>query len=266
MSFAVELEAARAAAASAGGVILHLYESFPALANAPADISTEADRAAQECILCQLRERFPTDAFCAEEDTPALAAAPRRGPRLWIIDPIDGTRGFAVKNGEFSVMIALVVEGTIRLGVVLEPVAGRCTWAVSGQGCWRQEEGGAATACRVSPRGPDEAILVRSRSDRKPGQKSRIPAAEEHYTYSAGVKLARIARAAADLYVSTYTGFHAWDICAGQILVDEAGGKVTNIRGRPLSYLQDGGGAIDGVIASNGRLHEHALAGLADRR
>ena len=68
-------------------------------ADAPSNITTDADRQAQEIILKSLLERFPGDAFCAEEATPTVADARKEGPRLWIVDPIDGTRGFARKTG-----------------------------------------------------------------------------------------------------------------------------------------------------------------------
>ena len=101
MPYGRELEAALAAADLAGAVILEHYAQFAVVADAPASISTAADRASQETILRHLQSHFPGDASCAEEDTPALAAAARTGDRLWVIDPIDGTRGFARKNGEF---------------------------------------------------------------------------------------------------------------------------------------------------------------------
>src|SRR5262249_56823213 len=106
-----ELQAALAAARRAGQIILDAYEHFQAIPDARADISTEADRQSQEAILLHLRGLFPGDAFCAEEQTPTLAAAQRTGARLWIVDPIDGTRGFPRKNGEFSVVMGVVTDG-----------------------------------------------------------------------------------------------------------------------------------------------------------
>src|SRR5438552_9537101 len=106
MPFEKELAAALSAAESAGRLILEHYEKFEPIPDAPSDISTETDRAAQELILQAIHRTFSDDALCAEEKTPTLAASPNSGHRLWIVDPIDGTRGFARKNGEFSVMIA----------------------------------------------------------------------------------------------------------------------------------------------------------------
>src|SRR5439155_23774477 len=104
MGYDRELQVALEAAKLAGRVVLEEYARFQVIPDAPASISTEADHRAQETILSHLRRSFPNDAFCAEETTPTLANVARTGDRLWIVDPIDGTRGFARKNGEFSVM------------------------------------------------------------------------------------------------------------------------------------------------------------------
>src|SRR5438067_11589085 len=100
-----ELEIALAAAALAGRYLVEEYERFQAIPNADASITTHADRQAQEIILRHILQHFPQDALCAEEATPTVLLAARTGDRLWVVDPIDGTRGFAMKNGEFSVMI-----------------------------------------------------------------------------------------------------------------------------------------------------------------
>ncbi len=255
-----ELEVAQEAAREAAREIMALYTRFEAIADAPASISTEADRRSQEVILQQVSRAFPDDAFCAEEVTPALATLRRQGPRLWIIDPIDGSRGFARKNGEFSVMIARVEDGRIALGVVLEPARGRCTWATQGDGCWRQDGDAPPKRCRVSAVGRlSHATVVRSRSEKpKTG-----PAPERTvHTYSAGIKLSLVARGEVEWYASTYHHFHTWDLCAGQILVEEAGGRVTDAKGAPVSYRDDGGNLIDGCLASNGLVHAAALASL----
>src|SRR5262249_60282092 len=89
-----ELDAALDAARQAGLKLKTLYEDFKAIPNAPADISTEADRQSQEIVLKLLRAKFPGDAFCAEEETASLAGGPRVGPRLWIGDSVGGAGGF----------------------------------------------------------------------------------------------------------------------------------------------------------------------------
>src|SRR5437016_5736655 len=134
-----ELHIAMQAALSAGRYLLDEYERFEVIPDAPSNISTDADRQSQEIILSAIRAAFPADALCAEEATATLQGAVHTGERVWIVDPIDGTRGFARKNGEFSVMIGFVEHGQIVVGVVHQPVAARLTYATRGQGCWRQD-------------------------------------------------------------------------------------------------------------------------------
>src|SRR5438270_790846 len=129
MAYEQELEVALEAARKAGLYLNDEYERFQAIADAPADISTHADRQSQEIVLQYLHDAFPADGLRAEEKTPTLARVGESGSRLWIVDPIDGTRGFARKTGEFSVMIALAVDGKAVVGVVLEPALGRSTYA-----------------------------------------------------------------------------------------------------------------------------------------
>src|SRR5437868_14196506 len=150
MLFETELQAALVAAELAGNELRRLYADFQAIPDAPADISTDADRRAQEIILARVQRQFPADAYCAEETTPALKDRPSQGSRVWIIDPIDGTRGFARKNGELCVMVGLVADGSIAVGVVLEPARARLTFAVRGGGCWKRDGSGAPTPARVS--------------------------------------------------------------------------------------------------------------------
>jgi len=264
--FEKELEVALAAAAVAGGLVRELYQQFVAIPDAPADISTAADRDAQELILREIQRAFPGDALCAEEPTATLAAAPRAGPRLWIVDPIDGSRGFAVKNGEFCVMIAFVHERRIEVGVVLEPTTERLTFAARGTGCWQCKRPCAdRKACYVSATASlDTAVVVQSRSRtalESPVVKLLKPARVVE-TYSAGVKLARVATGEVDLYANIYPAFHDWDICAGHILVEEAGGRVTTLTGAEIGYGGDGNKQRGGMLASNGAIHQSTLSRL----
>jgi len=267
MPYDRELEVALAAVALAGRAILEQYQRFVAIPDAPATISTEADHQAQELILSHLRGHFPGDALCAEEATPTLALAEHTGSRLWIVDPIDGTRGFARKNGEFSVMLAFVQEGKIGVGVVLEPAHDRLTYATRGGGCWRRDGGGAeAVRCHVSSMDQLTCATLtqsRPRDATVPTRPVRmLQPAKVLETYSAGIKLKQVARGEADLYVNTYQAFHDWDICAGHILVEEAGGAVTGLRGQELLYGLPGAWQRHGLLASNGYLHTTAVDAL----
>jgi 3'(2'), 5'-bisphosphate nucleotidase len=263
-----ELDIALDAVSQAGRHIMEEYARFEIIANAPADISTEADRLSQNILLDKLHSAFPGDALCAEETTEHLSKVPQTGDRVWIVDPIDGTRGFARKNDEFSIMVALVEESRIAVGVVYEPAKKRLTYATQGGGCWKRDQEATQTvSCQVTAVGElAKSTLVQSRS-RNPGQPSAqikaIGPSRVVETYSAGIKLAIVARGEADIYLNTYSGFHDWDICAGHILVQEAGGKVTGLGGQELQYGLPGAWQRHGLLASNGQLQEAAINALA---
>jgi 3'(2'), 5'-bisphosphate nucleotidase len=269
MKYEHELEVALQAAALAQRLILEHYARLEAIPNAPANITTDTDRQSQQLILEHLHKAFPDYALCAEETTETLTRAPRNGPRLWMVDPIDGTRGFARKNGEFAVMIAFLDGGHPAVGLVTEPARQRLTYAVRGAGCWhRDAESINPQACRVSPVSRLAQATVTQSHSRNPSQPSRqlqaISPSRVMETYSAGIKLAQVARGEADLYLNTYDSCYDWDICAGQLLVEEAGGRVTNLLGQAPRYGLPNSLQPNGLLASNGLLHEPALAALRE--
>jgi 3'(2'), 5'-bisphosphate nucleotidase len=268
MDYAKELEVALEAAARAGDYLRKAYEAFQPIPNAPASISTEADRTSQELILSHLAAAFPDDALYAEETTETLRTARTEGAREWVVDPIDGTRGFVMKNGEFSVMIGLVVRGRVVVGVVLEPALSRVTYAQFGHGCWARTGDGLPTRCQVTATAElADAALVQSHS--KKGEVSwpvsALAPGRVIETYSAGVKLAMVARGEVDLYVNTYANFSDWDICAGDLLVTESGGAVSELSGAAVKYATPGHAQRGGLLATNGVLHRAAVAGLRRR-
>lgn len=266
MSYDKELEVAQTAIIRAGQNILEAYAHFQAIPHAPASITTDADRESQEVILQILQAAFPGDAFCAEENTPSLQGRATTGSRLWVIDPIDGSRGFAQKNGQFSVMIGFVEADQLVLGLVLEPVQGRLTFARRGMGCWRQDGTATPVLCQVSGTtslATSSLVLSHIRPELGlPAPARALGSATVTHTHSAGVKLVRVARGEADLYLSHYVEFHDWDICAGHLLVEEAGGQVTGLRGETIRYGLPGALQRYGLLASNGLLHSAALKKL----
>ena len=263
--FEKELLVALNAAHEAGALIAKVYQSLKPQENAPADITTETDRESQETVLKILRKEFPADTLWAEEKTPTLDLSPKGANRIWVVDPIDGTRGFAMKNGEFSVMVALLLDGEVVVGVVHEPATGKTTYAAKGHGCHVTTDG-KTSPCRVKTTLKiSDAVLVQSHA--KPGKPSRAVAAFAPGTvvekYSAGLKMAMVARGDVDLYANNYPAFHDWDICAGHILVDEAGGRVTDFTGNPIIYGAPGFKQTKGMLATNGQIHDAALARTA---
>jgi 3'(2'), 5'-bisphosphate nucleotidase len=265
MNYEKELQVALEAAAKASDYLRTAYDAFTPMANAPASISTDADRNSQEMILAHLSGVFPGDALCAEESSPRLREARREGSRIWVVDPIDGTRGFVMKNGEFSVMIGLVADGRVVVGVVAEPALSRVTYARFGGGCWVRTAAQAPSRCRVTETTAlSDSVLVQSHAKKgeTPWPVTAMAPRRVVETYSAGVKLAMVARGEVDMYVNTYTQFNDWDICAGDLLVTEAGGSVTELDGSAVRYGTPGYAQRGGLLATNGRLHGAAVAAL----
>jgi len=264
-SYDGELIAALEAAEQASALIRREYDSFVEIPEAPASISTYVDKASQELILRFLHEHFPKDALCAEESITGFEGVPTSGTRTLVVDPIDGTRGFAKKTGQFSLMIGLLVSKKPVLGVVAEPAQNRMTYARVGGGCWSHVGDGTAMSCRVSGRPSDRLTLVQSWS--KPGQPTKPVAAVKPKkvveTYSGGVKLAMVARGDADVYANTYETFFDWDICAGHILVTEAGGIITDLAGEPIVYQAADFAQRKGLLATNALHHAEIVKKLA---
>lgn len=263
MDYSLELREALAAADAAGKYLAAEYAAFTAIPDAPPHISTHADRGAQEVILKHLNAAFPADGLVAEEATPTAALAPDGAARTWVVDPIDGTKGFAIKNGEFSVMIGLTVGDRPVVGVVLEPTKNRVTYAAVGHGCWRKDGDAepvrcGVTACDTLPR----ATLTQShsRAGKTKPVVTKLRPAKVIETYSAGIKLAQVARGEADVYVNSYSEFHDWDVCAGEVLVLEAGGVVCEFDGGTVRYGQRGAKRRGGLIACTPGLQSEVVA------
>jgi len=261
-----EIETALAAAEDAGRHIMAFYEKLEPILGATSSITTQADKDSQDIILARLHAAFPDDGLTGEENTPLYLTLPHTGRRIWIVDPIDGTKGFALKVDQFCIMIALVENGEPLVGVVHDPANGRTTYAAKGAGCFAIDTGKAKYACKVSQTNRlSDAVVTKTHSKAKgktEGLSNHLGAKGLYETYSAGLKLARIARGEADVYVNDYPTYHDWDICAGHILVTEAGGKVTDLQDRPLVYGTRSGPSDTGFMASNGLIHSEGLARL----
>src|SRR4051794_395691 len=163
-----EVSVALSAAWRASALILEIYATpFVVELKGPNDPVTRADREANTLICAALAEAFPDDAVVAEESAPDSPEATRAlvaKPRVWFVDPIDGTREFADRNGEFAVMIGLAIDGRAALGVVLMPTLGEALVGVVGGEAFSEDAAGARTPLHVSTvRDPRQATMVVSR-------------------------------------------------------------------------------------------------------
>ncbi len=192
----------------------------------------------------------------AEESKDDFRRLQRR--RVWIVDPLDGTAEFIAHNGEFVIMIGLAVDGEPVVGVVYQPIDDVMYAAALGQGAF-VEEFGERRSLHVTHETELKALrLVVSRSHRPAMVNTiinRIGLQRERSIGSVGLKIGLIARGQAEFYVHPNPGTREWDTCAPDIIVREAGGKMTDCWNRPIRYNRQNVKNMFGVLASNGAVH-----------
>jgi 3'(2'), 5'-bisphosphate nucleotidase len=264
-----ELEEILRIARAASIVVREVYATaFSVELKGPNDPVTRADREANTLICSLLGEAFPGDAVIAEESvTPEAVRATASRERVFYVDPLDGTREFVDRNGEFAVMIGLAVRGRAHLGVVVLPVTGEALAGRTGLDSDRgeafiEDESGSRRPLEVPPPGdldPSAARLVVSRSHRPPLVEKlsiRLGLSQITPCGSVGVKVARVATGRADLYVHDGGGAKRWDTCGPEAILRAAGGRFTDLRGDPIVYAGDDLVVRGGLVASNGRFHD----------
>lgn len=228
------------AALAAGTAIMEVYASGNFGAEAKADDSplTLADRAAHNVIVAQLAE---TGLPLLSEEGRAIPYAERKDwPYYWLIDPLDGTKEFIKRNGEFTVNIALIHEQRAVLGVVYAPVLGVLYWGIAGQGAWRREGDAPATPMRVSA-GQAVTCIVASRSHLSAETADYIAQYPDAEMVSMGssLKFMLVAEGKAQLY-PRFAPTMEWDTAAAQAIVEAAGGQVLmHPEGTPMLYNRE---------------------------
>jgi 3'(2'), 5'-bisphosphate nucleotidase len=264
-----EIQVAAELARAAGAVLLeHYYSPFlvEQKVNALDELEevTAADREANELIVTRLQKEFPDDGILAEESTDSDHRLEK--DRVWLIDPMDGTKNFIARDGDFAVQIGLAVGGASILGVVYQPTRKVLYRAAPNQGAWIEEEDKPAARMSVSGQTkPGEMVLASSRSHRSPRMErvvSKFGFKSETRRGSVGVKIGLIAEQQADLYLHLSPSTKQWDTCGPEAILAEAGGRLTDLFGQPLRY---NGLRIDnrnGIVATNGAAHEMVIENL----
>lgn len=233
------LPAIRATAAKASAAILRHYEAgAQAVEKADGSPLTAADSEADAIILADLRQLTPAIPVVTEEEVAAGRIPDISGGTFWLVDPLDGTKEFIKRNGEFTVNIALIQDGVPMLGVVMLPVDGTI-YAASGPG----------TAVRGRPGQPDEPIQVRS----VPAVGLTVLTSRSHADNAAvdefltgrrvanrvaagsSLKFCRVAEGVGDIYPRLGPTCE-WDIAAGHAVLNGAGGCVTLLDGEAFPY------------------------------
>lgn len=226
----------------AGGEILAVYGSdFTVLDKADASPVTEADVRAERIILDGLAECAPDVAVVAEESVAAGYVPELDGRPFFLVDPLDGTREFISRNGEFTVNIALVEDGTPTAAVVHLPALDETFWTAGDGVAWRARGSGAAERIECRSPGRGGLVVVASRSHRGVETDAWLEQLEIAEVVSAGssLKFCRVAEGVADLYPRLGRTME-WDIAAGHAIVIAAGGSVETLDGRRLVYGKPG--------------------------
>lgn len=201
---------------------------------------TAADLASHRIIVSGLGALTPDIPVLSEEGAERSYEVRRRWQRFWLVDPLDGTKEFIRRNGEFTVNIALVENGAPVLGVVYAPMLQRTYSGVLGEGAWRRDGDGEAVA--VSAMGTQERQLavVASRSHPGPVLESFLSHLPAHRLVSMGssLKLCLVAEGVADVYPRLGPTME-WDTAAAHAVVAAAGGEVMDFEARPLRYNKE---------------------------
>ena len=240
---AVLLTGALALAEQAAQAIMEVY-SRPFEVTKKADLSplTQADMASHHLLDAGLKSLEPRFPVLSEESGARIFIDRTRWKRYWLIDPLDGTREFVARNGEFAVNIALIENGAPVLGIVLAPARGDVCFATRGAGAWRTTWTHANTtpqALHTRKAGSPVRVAV-SRSHHPAEISGLLIAMGEHELCALGssLKFSGIAAGEQDIYPRLSSSSSEWDIAAGQCIIEQAGGAVLDRSGKPLRYNQ----------------------------
>ncbi len=264
-----ELRVALDLAREAGAAILEFYEG-PLEIEQKSDSYdrepvTQADKVANELIVNALRREFPADGILAEESVDTAHRLDKQ--RVWMVDPLDGTNGFIDGNGDFAVQIGLARDGECVLGVVYQPLTGLLYHGVRGHGTWIVRPELTQERAHVSAQQDLSMMrLAASRSHRSPRMDKVVKAfkvKEEVRRGSVGIKVGLIIEQQCDLYVHLSPRTKQWDTCAPEVILSEAGGRLTDLFGQPLRYNSLEVQNLNGIIASNGVAHYQIVSTLA---
>ncbi len=265
-SFLHELEVARSVALEAAALVSRYQRNNLVVSLKTGDEPvTEADRAASELIVARLRQVFPDDAILSEELPDDGARF--HSHRVWMVDPIDGTRDFIDGADGFAVMIGLCVGGRPVMGVVSQPPTRLTYGGAVGDAAWSETPEGGRIPLRLSTLAKPPGIrLVASKSHRTGDIdlfRRELQITDEINVGGVGVKIGLVADGRRDLYVYPGGRTKIWDTCAPEAILMAAGGRMTDTFGDPLIYTAPDLHNRRGILASNGPLHTLVVSTLA---
>jgi 3'(2'), 5'-bisphosphate nucleotidase len=225
-------------AAQAGSEIMQIYTTdYEVETKADESPLTAADRASHECIVAALSELTPDIPILSEESATAEWSERSTWAEYWLIDPLDGTKEFIKRNGEFTVNIALIQKHQAVLGVVYVPAVDHCFYGYAGGGAFEQLPDGQPQRIGVSTTAQTPVRVVGSRSHRGASLDAYLERLGEHAMVPMGssLKICLVASGKADVY-PRLGPTSEWDTAAAQAVVEAAGGRVVQTDNQPLLY------------------------------
>lgn len=261
-----ELALARRLALDAGRLILKIYATDFEVQEKSGGQGpvTQADKRANALIVDALRQAFPDDAVIGEESKDRPDAT--RFERVWWVDPLDGTRDFVQRTGDFAVQIGLAIAGEARLGVLYRPDGDRLWTGVVGDGCVL-ESGGRRTKLTL-PSSPGGRRLMVSRSHpskRTETLREALGVTDVIARGSVGLKCAALAEGEADLYLHPGPKTSRWDACAPEAVLRSAGGVFTDFDGKRYNYDGEQIQNTGGLFGCHPALFDEVLETLRNR-
>lgn len=262
MTLEKELQLAKQAAKEAAQAILKYYRLDHLKVSHKSDDAeqpvTQADLESNQIIKKILQEAFPRDGWLSEEDPDNPERFAKE--RVWIVDPLDGTKDFIHKNPEFAVSIGLVQNHKPILGVVCNPVTDELFWGVKGEGAFYNDQ--KITVCQTN--GKNSIRLIVSQSEYRRGEWEKF---KEDFEIKAvggtAYKLALVAMGKAE-GCFTLQPKSEWDICAGHLLIEEAGGMMTTAEGKEVCYNQKHP-RFQNLVYCSPHVHSHILERIAQK-
>lgn len=251
--------ARRAVQAATAASLAHFHRGVRVEVKPDRTPVTQADRESEAAILRVIRETFPHHAFLGEETGAHAGDADTR----WIVDPLDGTKGFTRGRGFWGALVGLEHHGQVVAGAMALPALGETYWAARGHGAWLEAGGAAPVRLQVSGIAAWEDATL---SLGEPHVLFVAPMLERVATLAISAQTARcygdlagcalVLKGQAEAWVEA--GVKLWDLGPLPVLVEEAGGRFTDLDGNPSI-------ASGSCVASNGRVHDHVLRALAGR-
>ena len=267
LSLGEEMRVALAASISAGAILMGFLDRVKSEQKADGEMVSEADRAADSHLRSALSTAFPRDGLLSEE-TPDDGDRFHR-ERVWIIDPLDGTREYLTGIDEWAIHVGLVEKGEPILGIVHRPSRGETWVGIPGVGAWvRRELKGSFTPLVARPRNGLIRVILSHRDLGQVGNAwlARLPVHEQVRCGGSGLKAVLVAEGAAHVYGALTPKMKEWDTCAPHAVVVGAGGLCTDLALRPLRYNRKNLFADQGfLVVSPGEVAElrDALASAA---